>query len=85
MTYCGPRNQDTRIEYNNFHRYTMKTVESGTFRFSGREMIQNSVFLVSVKCKYTTEKIEPLEGRKQKNLARDHEIAQVKFVVKFLA
>ena len=32
-------------------RYTMKTVESGTFRFCGREVIQHSDFSVSVKCK----------------------------------
>ena len=39
-------------------RYTIKTVESGTFRFCGREVIQHSDFSVSVKCKDTTEKIE---------------------------
>ena len=32
-------------------RYTIKTVESGTFRFCGREVIQHSDFSVSVKCK----------------------------------
>ena len=41
-------------------RYTIKTVESGTFRFCGREVIQHSDFSVSVKCQDTTEKIEPV-------------------------
>ena len=41
-------------------RYTIKTVESGTFRFCGREVIQHSDFSVSVRCKDTTEKIEPV-------------------------
>ena len=66
-------------------RYTIKTVESGTFRFCGREVIQHSDFSVSVKCKDTTEKIEPVrydpKGRKQTDLARDHEIAQLRSVV----
>ena len=48
-------------------RYTIKTVESGTFRFCGREVIQHSDFSVSVRCKDTTEKNEPvrydLKGR----------------------
>ena len=64
-------------------RYTIKTLESGTFRFCGREVIQHSDFPVSVKCKDTTEKIEP--GRKQTDLARDHEIAQLRSVVGSLA
>ena len=63
-------------------RYTIKTVESGTFRFCGREV-------VSVRCKDTTEKIEPVrydpKGRKQTDLARDHEIAQLRSVVGSLA
>ena len=66
-------------------RYTIKTVESGTFRFCGREVIQHSDFSVSVKCKDTTEKIEPVrydpKGRKQTDLARDHEITQLRSVV----
>ena len=36
-------------------RYTIKTLESGTFRFCGREVIQHSDLSVSVKCKDTTE------------------------------
>ena len=60
-------------------------MEPGTFRFCGREVIQHSDFSVSVKCKDTTEKIEPvrydLKGRKQTDLARDHEIAQLRSVV----
>ena len=70
-------------------RYTTKTVESGTFRFCGREVIQHSEFSVSVKCKDTTEKIEPVrydpKGRKQTDLARDHEIVQLRSVVGSLA
>ena len=70
-------------------RYTIKTVESGTFRFCGREVTQHSDFSVSVKCKDTTEKIEPVrydpKGRKQTDLARDHEIAQLRSVVGSLA
>ena len=70
-------------------RYTIKTVESGTFRFCGREVIQHSDFSVSVKCKDTTEKIEPVrydpKGRKQTDLARDHEITQLRSVVGSLA
>ena len=70
-------------------RYTIKTVESGTFRFCGREVIQHSDFSVSVKCRDTTEKIEPVrydpKGRKQTDLARDHEIAQLRSVVGSLA
>ena len=70
-------------------RYTIKTVESGTFRFCGREVIRHSDFSVSVRCKDTTEKIEPVrydpEGRKQTDLARDHEIAQLRSVVHSLA
>ena len=66
-------------------RYTIKTVESSTFRFCGREVIQHSDFSVSVKCKDTTEKIEPVrydpKGRKQTDLARDHESAQLRSVV----
>ena len=66
-------------------RYTIQTVESGTFRFCGREVIQHSDFSVSVKCKDTTEKIEPVrydpKGRKQTDLARDHEIAQLRSVI----
>ena len=64
-------------------------MESGTFRFCGREVIQHSDFSVSVRCKDTTEKIEPVlydpEGRKQTDLARDHEIAQLRSVVGSLA
>ena len=60
-------------------------MESGTFRFCGREVIQHSDFSVSVRCKDTTEKIEPVcfdpTGRKQTDLARDHEIAQLRSVV----
>ena len=70
-------------------RDTIKTVESGTFRFCGREVIQHSDFSVSVKCKDSTEKIEPVrydpKGRKQTDLARDHEIAQLRSVVGSLA
>ena len=55
----------------------------------GREVIQHSDFSVSVKCKDTTEKIEPVrydpKGRKQTDLARDHEIAQLRSVVGSLA
>ena len=57
----------------------------GAFRFCGREVMQHSDFSVSVRCKDTTEKIEPVrydpEGRKQTDLARDHEIAQLRSVV----
>ena len=70
-------------------RYTIKTVEPGTFRFCGREVIQHSDFSVSFRCKDTTEKIEPVrydpEGRKQTDLARDHEIAQLRSVFGSLA
>ena len=59
-------------------RYTIKTVESGTFRFY-------SDFSVSVRCKDTIEKIEPVrddpKGRKQTDLALDHEIAQLRSVL----
>ena len=52
-------------------------------------MIQHYDFSVSVKCKDTTEKIEPVrydpKGRKQTDLARDHEIAQLRSVVGSLA
>ena len=52
-------------------------------------MIQHSDFSVSVKCKGMTEKIEPVrydpEERKQPDLARDHEIAQLRSVVGSLA
>ena len=69
--------------------YTIKTVESGTFRFCGREVIQHFDFSVSVRCKGTTEKIEPVrydpKVRKQTDLARDHEIAQLRSVVGSLA
>ena len=90
MTCCGPRNLDTRIECNNFWTVIrFKTVESGTFRFCGREVIQHSDFSVSIKCKDTTEKIEPVrydpKKRKQTDLARDHEIAQLRSVVGSLA
>ena len=65
-------------------RYTIKTVESGTFRFCGREVVQHSDFSISVRCKDTTEKIEPVRydptGRKQPDL-EDHEIAQLRSVV----
>ena len=69
-------------------RQTTKTVESGTFRFCGREVIQHSDFSVSVRCKDTTEKIELVRydpGRKQTDLARDYEIAQLRSVVGSLA
>ena len=70
-------------------RYTIKTVESGTFRFCGREVIQHSDFSISVKCKDTTEKIESVrydpKGREQTDLARDDEIAQLRSVVGSLA
>ena len=52
-------------------------------------MIQHSDSSVSVKCKDTTEKIEPVrcdqKWRKQTDLARDHEIAQLRSVVGSLA
>ena len=70
-------------------RYTIETVESDTFRFCGREVIQQSNFSVSVRCKDTTKKIEPVrydpKGRQQTDLARDHEIAQLRSVVGSLA
>ena len=70
-------------------RYTIKTVESGTFRFCGRDVILHPDFSISVKCKDTTEKIEPVrydpKGRKQTDLARDHEINQLRSVVGSLA
>ena len=65
--------------------YTLKTVESGTFRFCGRSVVQHPDFSISVRCKDTTEKIEFVrydpKGRKQTNLARDHEVAQHRSVV----
>ena len=70
-------------------RYTIKTVESGTFQFCGREVIQHSYLSVSVKCKDTTEKIEPVpydpKGCKQTDVARDHENAKLRSVVGSLA
>ena len=52
-------------------------------------MIQHSDFSVSIRCKDTIEKIEPVrydpKGRKQTDLARDHEIAQLRSVVGSLA
>ena len=70
-------------------RYTIKTVESGTFRFCGREVIQHSDFFGLSRCKDTTEKIEHVrydnKERKQLDLARDHEIAQLRSVVGSLA
>ena len=57
-------------------RYTIKTVESGTFRFCGREVIQHSP-REPARC-------DP-QGRKQTDLARDHEIAQLRSVVGSLA
>ena len=64
-------------------------MESGTYRFCGREEIQHSDFSVSGRCKDTTEEIEPVrydpEGCNQRNLARDHEIAQLSSVVVCLA
>ena len=68
-------------------RDTIKMVESGTCRFCGREVIQYSDFSVSVRCKDTTEKIEHVryDRRKQTDLARDHEIAQLRSGVGSLA
>ena len=52
-------------------------------------MTQHPDFSISVKCKDTTEKIEPVrydpKGRKQTDLARDHEINQLRSVVGSLA
>ena len=93
-THVGDMLWATKPEYDDrvqqlLDRYTIKTVESGAFRFCGREVIQHSDFSVSVKCKDTTEKIEPVrydpKGRKQTNLARDHEIAQLRSVIGSLA
>ena len=51
--------------------------------------MQHSDFSISARCKDTTEKIEPVhndpKGRKQSDLARDHEIAQLRSVVGSLA
>ena len=66
MLWATKSGYEDRVQL--LHRYTVKTAESGTFRFCGREVIQHSDFSVSVKCKDTTEKIEPVrhdpEGRK---------------------
>ena len=87
MTCCEPRNEDRVQQLED--RYTIKTVESRTFRICGREEIQHSDFSVSGRCKDTTEKVEPVrydpKGCKQRNLARDHEIAQLSSVVGSLA
>ena len=44
-------------------------------------MVQHPDFSISVRCKDTTEKIELVrydpKGRKQTDLARDHEVAQL--------
>ena len=70
-------------------RYTIKTVESGTFRLCGREVVQHSDSSISVRCKDTTEKIEPVrydpKRRKQLDLAREHVIVQLRSVVGSLA
>ena len=70
-------------------RYTLKTVESSTFRFCGRSVVQHPDFSISVRCKDTTEKIELVlydpRGCKQTDLARDHEVAQLRSVVGSLA
>ena len=88
MLWATESGYDDRVQQL-LDRYTIKTVKSGTFRFCGREVIQHSDFSVSVKCKDTTEKIEPVrydpKGRKQTDLARDHEIAQLRSVVGSLA
>ena len=48
-------------------------------------MVQHPDFSISVRCKDTTEKIELVrydpKGRKQTDLARDHEVAQLRSVV----
>ena len=88
MLWATKRGYEDRVRQR-LDRYTIKTVESGAFRFCGREVIQHSDFSVSVKCKDTTEKIEPArydpKGRKQTDLARHHEIAQLRSVVGSLA
>ena len=65
--------------------YTLKTVESSTLRLCGRSVVQHPDFSISVRCKDTTEKIELVrndpKGRKQTDLARDHEVAQLRSVV----
>ena len=67
--------------------YTSTTVESGTFRFCGRGVVQHPDFSISIRCKDTTEKIELVrydpKGPKQTDLARDHEVAQLRSVVRF--
>ena len=69
--------------------YTLTTVESGTFRFCGRGVVQHPDFSVSIWCKDTTEKIELVredpKERNQTDLARDHEVAQLRSVVGSLA
>ena len=69
--------------------YTLKTVESGTFRCFGQEVIQHSDSSVSLKCEDTTENTELVrddpKGRKQTDLARDHGIAQLRSAVGSLA
>ena len=65
--------------------YTLKTVESGTFRFCGRSVVQHPDFSISFRCKDTTEKIELVrydpKWRKQTDLARVREVAQLRSVV----
>ena len=66
--------------------YTLKTVQSATFPFCGRSVAQHPDFSISVRCKDTTEKIELVRydpnGRKQTDLARGHEVAQLRSVVR---
>ena len=86
MTCCGQRNQATRIEYNNLHD------KDGGFRYVSILRTRSDTtlcFPVSVRCKDTTEKIELVrydpKARKHLDLARDHEIAQLRSVVSSLA
>ena len=89
MLWATKSGYEDRVQQLLLDRYTIKTVESGTFGFCGREVTQHSDFSVSVKCKDTTEKTEPVrydpKGRKQTDLARDHEITQLRSVVGSLA
>ena len=69
--------------------YTIKTVESGMFRFCGREVIQYSDFSSQSSAKTRPRRsnlcVTTLKERKQTDLARDHEIAQLRSVVGSLA
>ena len=82
---CKPGYEHVVQKVLDFFAVNMKKVGEGSFRFCGREIVQDDQFNIRVTCRDTTEKILPVNfktnGRKRDSAATPGEIGQLQSVV----